>query len=85
MTIINNRCSVMPNTNEDIYSGTFSMESSNDITFMYIISFKPGTKARGNMISDFKLFQLISGGKLMSIESSTAFYTKALEEVILGF
>lgn len=84
MIIKNNRCAVVENTNQDIYNGSFTNESE-DITYVYIISFEPGTQARGHKVADFKLFQKIENGQLIFIDYSTGIYTGILKELLRGF
>lgn len=73
-------------SNGDVYSGNITTEVGlGTVTnYFYILSFEPGTQARGHVIADFKLYQMLDGGKLIFIDKSN-FVSEILKEVLKGF
>lgn len=88
MKILNHLAKCL-DTDGDVYSGYFTNECKISklgiIKYFYMISFKPGTQARGHEIADFKLYQMADDGTLIYLDNSNGLFDDVLKEILKGF
>lgn len=82
--IKDNICNCIANSNDDIYSGSFTLDYNGTNTYIYLIHFKTGTQTRGHIITDFKLYQA-NNGRLLEIEDAQNSCSEIVEQILEGF